>query len=163
MTRTFLFAGLASALALAAGTAAAQYYGDPNYPPPPAYAPSDDYQPAYSPNDYQADTGYTSTGEITVYARPRTRYGSPLGTQEEVFRESRVVHSADLDLSTYDGARAMRWRIERAARSACAELDRHIAVSADAPRDCYDRAVRDAMTDAEYRIGFTPPNWPDYG
>ncbi|HEY2178610.1 MAG TPA: UrcA family protein [Caulobacteraceae bacterium] len=153
MTRLVLFAGLASALALSAGAAAAQTYDDPNYPPP---------APAYSPNDYQADTAYT-TGEITVYARPRARYGSPLGAQEEVVRESRVVYSADLDLNTYGGARALRFRIERAAHSACAELDRHIAVSADAPRDCYDNAVRDAMRDTEYRIGFVPPDWPDYG
>jgi UrcA family protein len=150
MTRLAI-TGLATALALCAGAAAAQYYDDPNYAPPaPAYATTS-YEPAYT------------TGEITVYARPRARYTSPLGAQEEVVRESRVVYSADLDLGTYDGARALRWRIERAANSACADLDRHIAVSTDAPRDCFDTAVRDAMRDAEYRVGFVPPTWPDYG
>jgi UrcA family protein len=148
MTRLSLIAA-AAALALGgAGVAGAQSYDDT-----PAYAPAN--YPAYQPAN--------TMGDITVYARPYNRYHAPLNGGDQVVRESRLVHGGDLDLASYYGARAMRWRIERAAHDACYSLDSRIPATADAPPDCYNGAVRQAMADVEYRLGFVPPSWPDLG
>ena len=109
---------------------------------------------------YNDNPGYVTTTEgVTVYA-PR-RYGrSPsTGAPIEAVRESRVVYARDLDLSTYWGARALRHRIESAARDACGDLDARYPITEDAPRDCFDGAVNGAMRQVEYRLGFTPPTW----
>lgn len=156
MTRLAL-AGAALATILGAGSAPAQNYPDQNYPAP-AYAPAD--TPAYAPADY--GPAYT-TGDITVYApryQPRSSDGAPIYR----VRQSRVVHTADLDLSTYWGAREARGRIERAARGACYDIDaRWPMANTHAGPDCYSRAVRDAMFDVENTLGFAPPTWPDLG
>ena len=140
MTRLSLI-GAAAALALGgAGVAGAQPYYDTSYGPPPP-----------------------TMGDITVYARPYNRYHAPLNGGDQVVRESRVVRGDDLDLTSYYGARAMRWRIEQAAHDACYSLDSRIPATADAPPDCFNGAVRQAMADVEYRLGFVPPTWPDLG
>jgi UrcA family protein len=134
--------GVAAALSLAAGAAGAQQYDTAYGPPPPPAA---------------------TMGDITIYARPYNRYHAPLNGGDQVVRESRVIHGGDLDLTSYDGARTMRWRIERAAHDICSDLDRRIPATADAPPDCFNAAVRQGMADVEYSLGFVPPSWPDLG
>jgi UrcA family protein len=142
MTRLAL-AGAALATILGAGAAPAQtYYGPASYAPPP---------PAYT------------TGDITVYApryQPRGSEGAPIYR----VRQSRRVHTGDLDLASYSGAREARNRIERAARDACYAIDAQWPrINDPSGPDCYGRAVRGAMADVEYQLGFAPPTWPDYG
>jgi UrcA family protein len=110
---------------------------------------------------YNDNPEYVTTTEgVTVYA-PRRNYGrsSSTGAPIEAVRESRVVYARDLDLSTYWGARALRHRIESAARDACDDLDARYPITEDAPRDCVNGAVNGAMRQVEYRLGFTPPTW----
>lgn len=112
------------------------------------------------PYGYYDNPNYVTTAEgVTVYA-PRRNYGrSAIGAPIEAVRESRVVYARDLDLSTYWGARALRRRIEHAARDACDDLDVRYPITVDPPEDCYNGAVRGAMRQVEYRVGFTPPTW----
>ncbi|HXV00948.1 MAG TPA: UrcA family protein [Caulobacteraceae bacterium] len=132
--------GAAALAALIAGGATAQTY----------YQPSAYDQPAYT------------TGDITVYApryQPRTNEGAPTYR----VRASRLAHMGDLDLSTYWGAREARARIERAAREACDQVDpRFPMINDPSGPDCMGGAVRHAMYEAEYSLGFTPPTWPNY-
>ncbi|HEY2178609.1 MAG TPA: UrcA family protein [Caulobacteraceae bacterium] len=121
-----------------------------------ATAQSSSYQPsAYEP-------AYT-TGDITVYApryQPRTSEGAPTYR----VRASRLVHTGDLDLSTYWGAREARARIERAAREACNQVEpRFPMINDPSGPDCMGGAVRHAMYEVEYNLGFAPPTWPDLG
>jgi UrcA family protein len=118
------------------------------------------YDAPYDANNYGADTGYTTMTEgITVYAPRHHGRSSSTGAPIETVRESRVVYARDLDLSTDWGARALRRRIEHAARDACDSLDARYPITEDSPRDCYDGAVHGAMRQVEYRLGFTPPTW----
>jgi UrcA family protein len=155
--RNYRFAALVAAgaaaalgLTLAAGSAAAQSatYGPPYY------------EPAYYGPDYGSPPPYT-TGELVVIA-PRTVGRSAIGAPVQAVREQRVVYADDLDLSTPWGPDTMRARIERAARDACDDLDARYPITVDDGRDCVSAAVRGAMRQAEYVVGFTPPNWP-YG
>lgn len=107
--------------------------------------------------EYRAD--YVTTPEgVTVYA-PRRHERSAIGAPIEVVRASRVVYARDLNLSRPWGARVLRGRIERAAREACDELDWRFPITDDAPGDCYDGAVRGAMRQVAYRLGYSPPGW----
>jgi len=73
---------------------------------------------------------------------------------------SRTVRYGDLDINTDYGAHILKARIERAARSACRELDRDYPDASDAPgRGCYDDAVRHGLQDASYQIGYRPSDW----
>ena len=109
------------------------------------------------PAGYYDDPSYVTTTEgITVYA-PRRHYGrSAIGAPIDAVRESRVVYARDLDLSTDWGARTLRRRIEHAAHDACDDLDARYPITVDAPEDCVKGAVRGAMRQVEYRVGFTP-------
>jgi UrcA family protein len=108
---------------------------------------------------YDQGPGYVTTEEgITVYA-PRHRERSAIGAPIDTVRESRVVYARDLDLSTDWGARTLRRRIQHAARDACSDLDSRYPITVDAPEDCVNGAVRGAMHEVEYRVGFTPPTW----
>ena len=128
-------AALALAGVLSVGAAKAQSYG------------------YYDRPDY-----VTTTEGITIYA-PRRHERSAIGAPIETVRASRVVYARDLDLSTYWGARILRRRIEHAARDACDDLDARYPITEDSPQDCYNGAVRGAMRQVEYRVGFTPPTW----
>lgn len=145
-------AAIAMAGLLCVGAAKAQDY---NYAAP-DYAAADSVPVAYD------NPGYVTTTEgITVYA-PRyhnRNRSATTGAPIETVRESRVVYARDLDLSTYWGSRALRRRIEHAARDACGDLDARYPITDDSPRDCYDGAVHGAMRQVEYRLGFTPPTW----
>lgn len=129
-------AALAMGAILTVGAARAQPYGYYGYDPDQA----------------------TNAEGFTVYA-PRAYGRSPIGADIEAVRESRIVYARDLDLSTPWGAHALRRRIERAARDACDDLDARYPVTADAAPDCFQGAVRGAMTEVQYRVGFTPPDW----
>jgi UrcA family protein len=108
------------------------------------------------PAGYYDDPNYVTTTEgITVYA-PRRNYGrSAIGAPIDAVRESRVVYARDLDLSTDWGARTLRRRIEHAARDACSDLDARYQ-TLDTGTECVGDAVRGAMHQVEYRVGFTP-------
>lgn len=107
------------------------------------------------------DTTYDNGPDygITVYAPRRHYERSAIGAPIDIVRESRVVYARDLDLSTYWGSRALRRRIQHAARDACSDLDVRYPLTEDSPRDCYDGAVGGAMRQVVYRLGFTPPDW----
>ena len=154
-------AAVAMAGLLCVGAANAQDYNDYGYAAPGYAAP--EYAPDYGAPAAYEDPGYVTTTEgITVYA-PRRYHNrnrsATTGAPIEAVRESRVVYARDLDLSTDWGARALRRRIEHAARDACGDLDARYPITDDAPRDCYDGAVHGAMRQVEYRLGFTPPSW----
>ena len=70
---------------------------------------------------------------------------------------SRVVAADDLDLTTEWGARALRHRIENAARTACDNLDALHPITDENSPPCYETAVNRAMLDAEDAVGFEPP------
>ncbi|HEY1414690.1 MAG TPA: UrcA family protein [Caulobacteraceae bacterium] len=98
-----------------------------------------------------------SVGGVTVYA-PRHLGRTSIGAPIEIVRESRVVYTADLDLSTPWGARALHRRIQRAAFDACNDLDsRYTVIEDDNGRDCYRSAVRGAYDEIAYRT-----NYPAY-
>jgi UrcA family protein len=141
-------AAIALAGVLSVGAAKAQPYG---YDNPEYVAPE---TVAYDNPEY-----VTTTEGITVYAPRHYNRSTTTGAPIETVRESRVVYARDLNLSTYWGARTLRRRIEHAARDACDDLDARYPITEDSPRDCYDGAVRGAMRQVEYRLGFTPPTW----
>jgi UrcA family protein len=104
----------------------------------------------------QPDYGYypdepTTVPPVSVYA-PRTVGRSAIGAPIQIVREQRVVYTGDLDLRTYWGNRALRHRIQAAARDACDDLDARYPVSADNDRDCY----HDAVSGAYYQVGYEP-------
>jgi len=123
-------AGAAAALAVTAVPAAAQNtYYDPYYP------------------------GYTTTEEMTVYA-PRVVGRSRIGAPIREVSTSRVVRISDLDLGTDWGVRELRYRVQRAARDACEELDARFPITAEDSPDCYSTAVRNGMAEAQYMTGY---------
>lgn len=118
-----------AAMGFAAAPAVAQpYYGSPSY------------------SDQAATVGGVTVTAPRRYERTFT--GAPI---QHVWA-SRVVPISDLDLSTAWGVHRLRHRVERAAASACSELDMQWTVglyplnSNDA--DCYHRAVDHAMAAA---------------
>jgi UrcA family protein len=140
--------GLAAALALsfAPPGARAQPYYDNAYdeaPPPVAY---DEGPPP-------------SVGELVIIAPRYHEERSPIGAPIETVREQRVVYTDDLDLSTRWGAHALKRRIERAARDACADLDFRYPIGDPSTGECVATATRHAMRRAEYVLGYTPPDW----
>ncbi|AGH50914.1 MULTISPECIES: UrcA family protein [Sphingomonas] len=87
--------------------------------------------------------------DITVTA-PRHRERSPTtGAPIETVTTSRVVNTADLDLRTDAGMKALRGRVEEAARKACAWLDQVYPLTADDSPPCVKTAVDKAMADAQ--------------
>ena len=108
------------------------------------------------------DYGTSNVGGVTVYA-PRVVGRSSIGAPIVLARESRFVRVADLNLATGWGAHVLRDRIHQAAREACDDLDARYGGTEDqAPDDCVRSAVRAAMYNVEYQIGYAPPAWPGY-
>jgi UrcA family protein len=65
---------------------------------------------------------------------------------------SRAVPFYDLDLRTRYGAEILHARVTRAAGIACDELDVRFPVTAPGSGDCYARALRNGMRDANFVI-----------
>ena len=101
-------------------------------------------QPGYSHYDGDPDT---MSGVVVTAPRHQQR-DSATGAPIEWVSTSRVVRYGDLDLSRRWGVHELRVRIERAARSACDELDTAYPVSASDTPPCVRDAVRDAMAQA---------------
>ena len=124
-------------LALAAAPARAQ---DPTYDGP-GY--QRDYGPAYDRASYRDDGD-----EIVIRARPLGR-SSTTGAPIERVSASRLVRYRDLDIDSPSGARELHYRIERAARDACQELDDRYPNAMSDNGDC----VGDAVRNAEHDVG----------
>ena len=96
----------------------------------------------------------TDVEQITVRAERatstqvgRTSSGVPILQYELSYK----VASEDLDLATDSGAGALKQRVQEAAKSACADLDRlYPGVQADA--DCARKAIDEAMPAVEAAI-----------
>ncbi|MDR3511778.1 MAG: UrcA family protein [Caulobacteraceae bacterium] len=82
---------------------------------------------------------------VTVYAPRYVGRSATTGAPIELVRASRVVDYSDIDPDTEWGAHVLRTRIERAARSACDELDAEYPISTSDNPPCVDEAVRNAM------------------
>jgi UrcA family protein len=111
----------------------------------------------------QTTSGYdqdqaTTTGELDIYA-PRVVGRSAIGAPIEVVRESRVVYTGDLDLRYSWGVRALRHRIQRAARDACDDLDARYPITEQGGPDCYKEAVRGAYNQVADRVGYWPSGY----
>jgi UrcA family protein len=106
--------------------------------------------PAQPASDrYDDEAGVTTTlGGVTVIAPRRAERDSATGAPIETVLASRVVRYDDLDLSRPWGMRALHARVERAARSACDELDSRYPITASDSPPCVRTAVRQAM----YRV-----------
>lgn len=113
------------------------YAGGYDQGDPPGYDQGYDYGPA---------PGYVhETDGVTVYAPRYVGRSATTGAPIEVVRASRVVNYSDIDPYTDWGAHVLRTRIERAARSACDQLDQEYPISTADNPPCVDQAVRNAM------------------
>ena len=112
---------------------------------PDAMAQTDTY------DNGQGDS-YTTTQELTVTGERHAR--SSIGAPIEWVSTERRIDTSDLDLSTPWGAHELRMRVEKAAQTACFELDTFHPVTADDSPDCYKAAVRDALAQAEDATGY---------
>ncbi len=101
--------------------------------------------------DYDYDRYGTVTGEVIVRGMPERDPAT--GADIDTVTATRVVYTRDLDLNTAWGQRTLRHRIQRAASEACDYLnDRYVTIDSNSP-DCYRRAVRDGMEQAEAMVG----------
>ncbi|MEI9996630.1 MAG: UrcA family protein [Rhizomicrobium sp.] len=130
MFRSFRFALMAGAVALAAAVpAAAQDYGrhdrDGRYD-----------NAAYGPDDTERVIVISPRGERWV-------------DRNGVEKLSREVSYADLDLGTREGAHAFRERIRATARDVCHELTNHDSAADQGYEACYTAAARDALNEAD--------------
>jgi UrcA family protein len=98
-------------------------------------------QPGYGRYD---DDPSTVSGIVVTAPRHSAR-DSATGAPIEQVSASRVVRYGDLDLSRHWGVRELRARIERAAQSACDELDNAYPLTGWDNRPCVRDAVREAM------------------
>ena len=98
-------------------------------------------QPGYGRYDNDPST----VSGIVVTAPPHSERDSATGAPIEWSSASRVVRYGDLDLSRRWGVRELHARIERAARSACDELDSAYPLTASDSPPCVREAVRQAM------------------
>ena len=129
------FTGLAIGavgLALAGGAALAQDYG--------------------SDGADENGQNVTTTQELTVTGERHAR--SSIGAPIQWVSTQRTVYTADIDLSTPWGARELRARVQKAAQTACSELDTFHPITADDSPDCYKAAVNEAMAQAEEATGY---------
>ena len=102
-------------------------------------------QPGYDAyNDEDANIS-TTLGGVTVIAPRHAERDSATGAPIETVMASRVVRFDELDLSKAWGMRALHVRVERAARSACDELDARYPITASDSPPCVRAAVRRAM------------------
>jgi UrcA family protein len=109
-----------------------------------AAAASANAQPGY--DRYDDDPAIASTlGGVTVIAPRRAERDPATGAPIERVSAHRIVRYDDLDLRRDWGVRALHARIERAARSACDELDSAYPITASDSPPCVRDAVRRAM------------------
>jgi UrcA family protein len=114
--------------------------------------------PAHAQDSYYDNGDSTTVDDLTVTA-PRHVGRSAIGADIDEVTASRVVDYRDLDVGTDWGAHELKARIQRAAASACDELDRDYPNTVDDGNDCYRDAVRHGLQDASYQIGYRPYDW----
>ena len=138
---TLLLSGCAATAAAAIGISCA----------PQANAqPYDDERGAYAAQDYSQDTSAEVGG---VVVRPSYRPDQSFnGIPTQRVFASRVVHFADLDLSTRWGVHELHARVVRAASDACNQLDQQwpqgLYPIDSSDGNCKARAIRHAMAQA---------------
>ncbi|HEY2071163.1 MAG TPA: UrcA family protein [Rhizomicrobium sp.] len=93
-----------------------------------------------------------TTEGITVYApRVHVEPGGRDGLPEKISL-SRAVAYDDLDLTTYEGARDLRYRVRDEARDICHELAEAYPVYQIQGASCLRDATRDALIKADHAI-----------
>ena len=139
--RVLALAGLAAVLM--ASSAGAQDYG-------------------YQDRGYR-DAAYQPGGEvITVYGpRHHPERDSVTGAPIQDVAISEAVRFDDLDLTTREGAHALRERIKHTASRLCRNLDESYAPSITSTPVCYDQAVNDAMAQADDAIAAARDGYRD--
>jgi UrcA family protein len=98
-----------------------------------------------------------SMGEVVVH--PSYGRSPTTGAEIDTVRTTRVVYTRDLDLDSGWGQHALKVRIQRAARDACDYLDERYPITAQDSPDCFTRAVRDGMLQAEDMVGHRIYGW----
>jgi UrcA family protein len=104
-------------------------------------------QPYYDNDDAQATT---TMGDVTVVAPRRFERSGNLGAPIVRISTSRVVDTSDLDLSNPGDQGVLRDRVQRAAYSACDELDNAdtmgmVPADGESTTDCMASAERHAL------------------
>jgi UrcA family protein len=113
-----------------------------------------------APAQAQPDEGYygdgnsASVGDVVVVAPHHYERSTATGATIETISTSRVVDASDLDLSNPDDMGILRDRVERAANSACNQLDDAwtmglVPTADESSTDCVARAVHRAMRHVE--------------
>ncbi|HEX7760247.1 MAG TPA: UrcA family protein [Caulobacteraceae bacterium] len=120
----------------------------------PVHAQDRDYNNGYNLGGYYYDD---TVAGVTVrpYRHERSAIGAPIDT----ITASRVVSYRDLDLSNAYDAHILKVRIERAARSACDELDNRPDVLDSGSPDCYRDAVSDGFAQVADNTGYEIAGW----
>lgn len=91
--------------------------------------------------------------EEVVVTAPRTGpERSEIGAPIRVVRLSRLIRAHDLDLSTPEGARALRERVRRTARILCDRLQYDYPVTDSDSPPCYSSAAADGLYQADALI-----------
>ena len=125
----------------------------------PAHAQDDSYYDGYN-GDRSAQASYYDDNTVEgITVRPHRNERSAIGAPIETITASRVVSFRDLDLSSDYDAHILKVRIERAARSACDELDNSPGVLDQGSSDCYRDAVRDGLAQVADNTGYELSGW----
>jgi len=115
--------------------------------------------PAHAQSGYDYDRYGPPPGDDVTVTAPRYHGRSAIGAPIEDVSTTRVVYFRDLDVDTPYGADRLKSRIQRAARSACDELDAMYPITDGDSPDCYKTAVQDARFRVMDSLGYAPPGW----
>ena len=137
MTNRFFGALIAAGATFAATAALAQGYYDNDYPYDPGYRSGPPEQVIVLAPDYYAHHAYPS---------------NQLGRPPEQTTLSLPVSFSDLDLTTYDGAHALRERVRDAAHDICGELSSRYPIRMAVSEPCYKKAVESGLNRANSAI-----------
>ena len=124
----------------------------------PAHAQDGSYQDRYDDGSY-AQANYDDDTVEGITVRPHRTERSAIGAPIETITASRLVRYGDLDLNSDYDAHILKARIERAASSACDELNNRADVLDSDSDDCYRDAVRDARHQVADNTGYEPAGW----
>jgi UrcA family protein len=107
----------------------------------------------------QPDEGANVTG-VTVFAPEAT--DPTTGARVRPDSVSVAVSLSDLDLTTTDGAREAKRRIEHAAKDVCDRVSTEYPNDVQMQNGCYGPAVRHALRQAELEAGYPIVAWGYY-
>lgn len=104
---------------------------------------------------------YDNPGEESVIVTGPSFHleGNPVRNVPEKISLSTRVRYDDLDLNSWDGRRALRWRVRDAAQDVCTRIDEAYPVYPQPGTNCYRTALRNGMlrADAAIRDAEEPP------